>query len=227
MKKLFITILILVLCTTGCSFRIDKSKEVEKSTKTIEEPKEVKEEYQDDNKMPISIYQDGNYELNRIDNYKTKFTLGTDIAVFQIFPSTEKTVKYKTRFADTFYEEWNKIDTNKTYKMAYHLSYTLKDGTNISHYIYSPKDTMKYKKYIKIYLYDDYSHRNDSWYSHITDDEYNDNTYMTSIKLTPGTDISKVNSSVELMAFTYNGEDDFENNEYRGISKDILVIENE
>ena len=227
MKKLFTTILIIIIFTTGCSLKKNESKEIEHSTKTIDEPEEVVEEYIDDNKMPISIYQDGNYELNRIDSYKTKFTLGKDIAVFQIYPSTEKKVKYNTRFADSFYEAWNKVDTNKSYKMAYHLSYTLNDGTKISHYIYSPKDTMKYKPYIKIYLYDDYAHRNDSWYSHITNEEYSNNTYMTSIKLTPGKEISKVNSSVELMAFTYNGQDDFENNEYRGISKDILVIEND
>ena len=227
MKKIITIFLILIIFTTGCSLKIGESKEVNNSTKTIDEPEPVVEEYIDDNQMPISIYQDGNYELNRIDSYHTKFTLGKDICVFQIYPSTEKKVKYNSRFADSFYEAWNKIDTNHTYKMAYHLSYTLNDGTNISHYIFSPKDTMKYKPYIKIYLYDDYAHRNDSWYSHITNNEYNENTYMTSIKLTPGKEISKVNSSVELMAFTYNGEDDFENNEYRGISKDILVIKNE
>lgn len=228
MKKIISIFLIIILFTTGCSLKIKESKDVKNSTKTIEEQEPVVEEYIDDNKMPISIYQDGNYELNRVDSYKTKFTLGKDISVFQIYPSTAKKVKYNSRFADSFYEAWNKINTDNSYKMAYHLSYTLEDGTNISHYIYSPNDTMKYKQYIKIYLYDDYAHRNDSWYSHITKEEYNENTYLTSIKLTPGKEISKVNSSVELMAFTYNGEDDFdENNNYRGISKDTLVIEND
>lgn len=222
MKKFLLLIIVTVLIT-GCMHEKDEKKEVKETTTPEETP--VVEQYVDDNKMPISLYQDGNYVLTRVDSYKTKFTLGTDISVFQIYPSTDKQVKYNTRFPDAFYEAWNKIDTNNSYKTGYHLAYSLEDGTKISHYIFKPQDTMKYKQYIKIYLYDDYTHRNDSWYSHVTNEEYNSNTYLTSIKLTPGKEISKVVSNVELMAFTYNGRDDFENGEYRGVSKDILTIE--
>ena len=223
MKKRIIILLIVPLLIKGC-FKKSTVKQEVKETVTPEPTPSV-EQYVDDNKMPISIYEDGDYVLTRVDKYKTRFTLGKDISVFVIYPSTAKQIKYNNRFADGFYKEWNKINTDNTYKMGYHLSYSLEDGTQISHYIFRPQDTMRYKKYIKIYLYDDYTHRNDSWYSHVTNEEYNANTYLTSIKLTPGTEISKVISNVELMAFTYNGKDDFENGEYRGISKDILVIE--
>ncbi len=223
MKKIFLIVLIIPVLVTGCLKKTEEKQEVKETV--TPEPTPVVEQYVDDNKMPISLYQDGYQVLDRVDNYKTKYTLGKDIAVFTIYPSTDKQVKYNGKYGDSFYDAWNKIDTNKSYKMGYRLTYSLEDSTKISHYIYKPQDTMKYKQYIKIYLYDDYTHRNDSWYSHITDEEYNENTYLTSIKLTPGTDISKVNSNVELMAFTYNGADDFENNEYRGISKDILIIE--
>ena len=223
MKKIIIILLMIPVLVTGCLKKTEEKKEVQKTV--TPEPTPVVEQYVDDNKMPISLYQDGNHVLDRVDSYKTKFTLGKDISVFTIYPSIEKQVKYNGKYGDSFYEAWNKINTDHSYKMGYRLGYSLDDGTKISHYIFKPQDTMKYKQYIKIYLYDDYTHRNDSWYSHITDEEYNDNTYLTSIKLTPGTEISKVTSNVELMAFTYNGEDDFENNEYRGISKDLLTIE--
>lgn len=223
MKKLFIIIIVFTLFITGCSQEKNEKQKEEKPVVTEKTP-EV-DQYVDDNKMPISLYQDGDYVLTRVDSYKTKFTLGKDIGVFLIYPSTDKQVKYTNRFADSFYEAWKKYDTDKSHKMGYHLTYTLNDRTHISHYIFKPQDTMKYKQYIKIYLYDDYTHRNDSWYSHVTNEEYNDNTYLTSIKLTPGSEISKVVSNVELMAFTYNGLDDFENNGYRGVSKDILTIE--
>ena len=163
--------------------------------------------------------------LNKVNEYKTKFTYGKEIGLFQIYPSTEEQIKYTGRSANSFYAAWNKIDTDHSYKMGYHLAYTLEDGTSISHYIYKPQDTMTYRQYIETYLYDDYAHRNDSWYSHITNEQYNDNSYLTSIKLNPGKEIAKVISNVELMAFTYNGEDDFENGEYRGISKYVLTIE--
>ena len=229
MKRYFIVSLIIITFVTGCLQKPEpKPKEKEREEveeTTIIEETPIEEQYIDDNKMPISFYQSSNHVLNRIDKYKTKFTLGKDISLFQIYPSTNKKIKYSNKFGTAFYKAWNKIDTDNSYKMGYHLAYTLEDGTHISHYIYKPQDTMTYKKYIKIYLYDDYAHRNDSWYSHITNKEYNDNTYLTSIKLTPGKEISKVISDVELMVFTYNGEDDFENNEYRGISKYILTIE--
>jgi hypothetical protein len=223
MRKIIIILLIISVLITGC---LQKTKEREDVQETATpEPTPSVEQYVDDNKMPISIYEDGDYILTRVNKYKTRFTLGKDISVFVVYPSTAKQIKYTNRFADGFYKEWNKINTDNTYKMGYHLAYSLEDGTQISHYIFKPQDTMRYKKYIKIYLYDDYTHRNDSWYSHVTNEEYNANTYLTSIKLTPGTEISKVTSNVELMAFTYNGKDDFENGEYRGISKDILLIE--
>ena len=224
--KRFLIILIIIVFVTGCMKKTIEKEEEDKPITTRKTT--VIEQYIDDNKMPISIYKNSNHVLNKVNEYKTKFILGKDIALFEIYPSTDEQIKYNgNRFANSFYETWNKIDTDKSYKMGYHLVYTLEDGTRISHYIYSPQDTMKYKDYIEIYLYDDYAHRNDSWYSHITDEEYNDNTYLTSIKLTAGKEISKVVSDVELMAFTYNGEDDFENNEYRGISKYVLIIEQE
>ncbi len=223
MKKYILLIIIIAVFITGCANKTKEKQEEKKPITTEDAP--IVEQYVDDNKMPISLYQDGDYVLTRVDSYKTKFTLGKDISVFLIYPSTDKQVKYNNRFADAFYEAWNKINTDNSYKMGYHLAYSLNDGTQISHYIFKPQDTMRYKQYIKIYLYDDYTHRNDSWYSHVTNEEYNDNTYLTSIKLTPGKEISKVTSNVELMAFTYNGGDDFENGEYRGISKDILTIE--
>lgn len=223
MKRFLIILLIISVLVTGCFQKTKEKVEEEKPVTPEETP--VVEEYVDDNKMPISLYIDGYYVLNRVDSYKTKFTLGKDISVFQIYPSTSKQVKYTNKFGDAFYNAWKKIDTDNSYKMGYHLAYSLQDGTRISHYIYKPQDTMRYKQYIKIYLYDDYAHRNDSWYSHITNEEYNNHTYLTSIKLTPGKEISKVVSDVELMAFTYNGSDDFENNEYRGVSKDVLLIQ--
>ena len=223
MKKIVIIILIGIFCV-GCS----QNKEVKKEKKkeNIVEEEKVPE-YVDDNIMPISLYYDRDV-LVLAKNYKTTFKKGTDIGLFQIYPATEEKVSYEGKFGEAFYKKWNNIDKDKNYKMGYHIEYELDDGTKVSHYVYNPDTSMTYKPYIKVYLYDDYAHRNDSWYSHIEKDEYNDNTYLTSIKLTPGTDISKVSSSIILTAFTYNGEDDFdENGNYRGISKYSITICNE
>lgn len=222
MKKV---LLIVMVCffVLGCSHKEMDKKENLEDIEIIEE----KEEYIDDNIMPIALYHETTNSLNKAKDYSILFTKGTDIGLFQIYPSEEENISLQENFGMSFYKIWNSIDQNKTYKMGFHLSYELEDGTKISHYVYNPSTTMLHKKYIKVYLYDDYAHRNDSWYSHIEKEEYSKDSYLTSIKLTPGSDIQKVSSSIVFTVFTYNGEDDFDKNgDYRGVSKYSITIDN-
>lgn len=224
MKKVLI-ILMICFFVLGCSHKEmdNKKKENKKEIEIIEE----KEEYVDDNIMPIALYHETTNSLNKAKDYSILFKKGTDIGLFQIYPSKEEKISLQENFGMSFYKTWNSIDQNKTYKMGFHLSYVLEDGTKISHYVYNPSTTMLNKKYIKVYLYDDYVHRNDSWYSHIEKEEYSKDSYLTSIKLTPGSDIQKVSSFIVFTVFTYNGKDDFdENGNYRGISKYSITIDN-
>ena len=223
MKKV---ILMIILCflVVGCN-----SKEIKEKKTDDREEKEIVEEdkYIDDNRMPISLYYERSGVLSLVKDYSILFKKGTDIGLFQIYPAREDKISLHDNFGNSFYKLWNSINQDKTYKMGFHISYVLEDGTKISHYVYNPSTAMLNKSYIKVYLYDDYAHRNDSWYSHIEKEEYNKNSYLTSIKLTPGTAIDKVSSSIVLTVFTYNGEDDFdENGNYRGISKYSITIDN-
>lgn len=221
--KRILFIIIICLFVVGCNH-----KTLEKTNQTEIENVEEKEEYVDDNIMPIALYRENEVgDLNLAKDYSTMFKKGTDIGLFQIYPSKEEKITMHKDFANAFYKTWNSIDQNKTHKIGFHLSYELEDGTKISHYVYNPSTTMLHKKYIKVYLYDDYAHRNDSWYSHIEKEEYSKDSYLTSIKLTPGSDIQKVSSSIVFTVFTYNGEDDFnKNGDYRGVSKYSITIYN-
>lgn len=224
MKKV---LLIIMICffVLGCSHK--KMDDIEKEDLKEIEIVEKEEEYVDDNIMPIALYHEKTNNLSKVTDYSILFKKGTDIGLFQIYPSEEENISLQENFGMSFYKTWNAIDQNKTYKIGFHLSYELEDGTKISHYVYNPSTTMLNKKYIKIYLYDDYAHRNDSWYSHIEKEEYSQDSYLTSIKLTPGSDIQKVSSSIVFTVFTYNGEDDFnKNGDYRGISKYSITIDN-
>ena len=225
MKKIVILLMISVFIV-GCSH-----KEVEKNENQDEKKDEIieqKEEYMDNNSMPIAFYRDtGTGQIVLVKDYQIPFVKGTDIGLFQIYPSNEEEIAFQGTFGDFFYKQWNTLDTDKTHKMGFHLSYELEDGTKISHYVYDPSTAMTYKPYVKVYLYDDYIHRNDSWYSHIEEEQYNEDTYLTSIKLTPGSDINKVSSSIVLTVFTYDTEDDFdENGNYRGVSQYRITIDN-
>ena len=74
------------------------------------------------------------------------------------------------------------------------------------------------------YLYDDYVNRGKSFYSHIEPEEVTDETLYTAFKMQSGHLIDQINSKIEFTVFTYDSEDDFINNEYRGNSSNKLII---
>ncbi|MBR4618602.1 MAG: lipoprotein [Bacilli bacterium] len=216
MKRIILGLSIILLLT-GCN---SNNKPINKKRPIKEE--NIKEEYIDNNKMPIAFYQDK--EL--IKEYQTNLKSGIDIGIFQIYPSQVQTLSYTGKYADSFYSQWTNIDPNHKIRIGYNLSYSLEDGTSISHNILSVSDTMKYEGYIATYLYDDYENRNSNWYSHLEETDVNDNTFFTSIKLFPQGGIGDVNSKILLTVFTYDTDDDFDEitKEYRGGSKYTITI---
>ena len=73
------------------------------------------------------------------------------------------------------------------------------------------------------YLYDDYINKDKSFYSHLEDKDYNENSLLTSIKLQASYNCSEI-KKIELIAFTYDSEDDLINDTYRGNSKYMITI---
>lgn len=217
MKKVFIILLCLML-VTGCS--TTESKKVEKKKKEKKEVVEVKDTYKDENNMPIGFYENNKKITTKTVAFKVGYDFGGNL---QVFPSKEESIQGGW---DNFYDEWNKYDSNHKTKIGYNISYTLNDGRKISHTILNPSNTMDYQGYVAVYLYDDYNNRNKSWYSHLEDNDYNDNTFITSIKLFGNSAVTDINSDVVITAFTYDTEDDFdeETKEYRGNSKASITL---
>ena len=214
MKKVIILIFCLVLFT-GCTTNKIKKKDEKVKEKKVEEVKEI---YKDENDMPISFYENN----KKITTKNVAFKVGQDLGVFQVFPSTEDNIE---KWSD-FYNEWNKYDSSNKTKIGYNISYTLKDGKNISHTIVDPSNTMDYEGYIAVFLYDDYNNRDKSWYSHVEEKDYNDNTFLTSIKLYGNGSAKDINSNIVITVFTYDTEDDLDpvTKEYRGNSKATLTL---
>ncbi|MBQ2640094.1 MAG: hypothetical protein IJF92_05005 [Bacilli bacterium] len=214
-KILLICLVFISLFVVGCNKNTSK--------KPIKKEQVIKKEkYVDANNMKIGIYENNNGKLNLLDSFSNIFVRGTDIAVFQLFPSNDKEIVCNNKFAEMFYERISATNN----KIGFNITYTLKDNSKTSHNILKPSDTMLHAEYLEIYLYDDYYHRNDNWYSHIEEKDYNDNTLYTSIKLTPGMKIDDITSNIKLTVFTYDSEDDFDSNtnEYRGNSKYSIEI---
>ena len=226
MKKILIVFVLLLCC--GCSFINNKPNEEhkEKQEKIIEEETEEELLYVDNNNTPIGLYERNGSNLKLLSEFNTKVQIKKDIKTFQAFPSRELQINYSgKKYADFYYENWNAVNPDNKYKVGFNLSYTLNDGTVVSQNILGPSTTQTNYDYIETYLYDAYKHRNDSFYSHIEEREYNDETLITSIKLTAGSKFNNIKSKITLTVFTYD-EDDFDEqtNNYRGNSKYSVII---
>lgn len=222
MKKL--SILLSILCLlTACTFN---KKEIQKEKEPIKkEYKEIKKEikYIDQNNTPIGIYNNN----KKLKTYSTTLTPLNDINIFQIYPSNDDFIPSNISYGQSFYNEFIKYKANNpNLKIGFNIKFTNEKNEKISFNILNPETTIgEYSEYILVYLYDDYINQGKSFYSHLETSDYNENSLFTSIKLQAGGYSYKIKSNIELSVFTYDTEDDFENNEYRGNSINTVTIQ--
>ena len=214
MKKLAILLIISSILIVGC-----------KDTKTIDTKRKVAvdettETYKDSNNTPIGIYSLENNNLKRLTTITKHLNVEEDIGIFQVYLSNEDNVQLTTNFGESFHNEWLKY---QGIKLGFNIKYTLNNNETTSYNILSPDNTFEHWEYLMNYLYDDYANRNKSFYSHIESTDYNSETLFTAIKMQSSGKCNEI-KTIELTAFTYDSEDDFLNNEYRGNSKATLII---
>lgn len=220
MKK--IILLLILVFITGCE------KEPFKEIKEIKEPEPViKEEvYEDNNSLKVGLYTRSSGKYTLWHEYNANITPNKDINTFQILPTNEEQLTYTGKYQNFIEPLWNNIETN--YKLGIILAYTLNDNTKIKHVIYDPSNILEYQDYIQVYLYDAIVHKNDKWYSHITKEEFNENTIITSFKLTAGKQVNDIIFPITLSVFTYDSEDDFdESGNYKGNSIYSINVTNQ
>lgn len=215
-KKIIIVLIIIVLCC-GC---INTKKE-EKKKKKVDV--EYVEHYKDLNNTPISFYSSNDSGLVKLTKINKKLVSMEDIGIFQIYPSDEETISLNGGFGNSFYNEWNKYNTNNNLKIGFNIKFST-DTEDISYNIFNPSNCMEKWEYLLNYLYDDYANRGKSFYSHIEENEYNENTLFTSIKLQSNDRALSIKNKILLTVFTYDTDDDFKDNEYRGNSSSTLTI---
>ena len=233
MKKIILFLTILLV--TGCTQKQELVKEKEELNNKLNELKEEKENidsnienlkepiYIDNNNVKLGIFlYDGNYyNKERLeDTYYTNFISGTDIGSFEIFLTDDRVVN-GSNFKNTWSTYYNKYENIENHKIGFNIKFILSDGTNYSHNYFEP-DTYKFGEYFYTYLYDDINQKDGSYYGHI--EEMKENTLLTSIKIY-ATDGIKDVENIILSAFTYDTEDDFdENDNYRGNSLYVIRI---
>lgn len=209
MKKILVVIMIILLI--GCT----NNKEIDNSIKngsviTKEENIDIEEEViKDNNPIKLALYVD----RKKVSSYNSTFPLYKDIVSLECYYTNDDSV-ISGNFRDVFNSYYSNYQNIDKYKIGYRIKFDI-PGETVIRYIYRPSDVLDYFNYIQTYLYDDI-HQDSSWYSHVEDENYNDNTLLTSIKLTGSTDIDKVSSDIEIMVFSYTKDDINVNNEYVG-----------
>lgn len=216
MKKIIIIFIILILCS-GCVKKEEKKKEKKKVDV------EYVEHYKDLNNTPIAFYSHNGNRLDKLTKINKTLIPMEDIDVFQVYPANTDRVDLSKGFGESFYDEWMKYNTNNNLKIGFNIKFST-DEEDISYNIFNPINCREKWEYLLNYLYDDYANRGKGFYSHIEDNEFNENTLMTSIKIQSSGDCSKIKDKIVLTVFTYDTDDDFKDGEYRGNSSSTLTI---
>lgn len=220
MKKIGILLLILLTaCQNNKELSNNKKEEVVNNEKNLE----IKETYTDENQVKLGLFlYDNNYKnKERLeDTYFTDFTPGKDIGSFEVFLTDDKAINGKN-FKSTWNDYYNRYDNIKNHKIGFNIKFMLKNGRHYNKNYFEP-DNFKFSEYFYTYLYDDINQIDGAYYSHL--EEVNENTLLTSIKIYAVDNIDEVDSFI-LSAFTYDSEDDFdEEGNYRGNSIYVIRI---
>ena len=229
-KHLLIIIIILVIIFTLIFTYSFKEKNIVENPQPTIQDEEVPEienipEYIDDNPIKLGLYKNYRNGSNRklITEYTASWEYHTDISSFEVYYTQEGEISSGNQIK-TFDLYKNNYDNINDYRIGYIIEFEIND-ININKTIISPKDTEEFYDYLEIYLYDDY-HRAGGWYSHTTEEEFNENTLLTSIKLTAGKKITEITSDITVTAFTYDNDDFDEQGSYKGISKYQIIVKN-
>ena len=146
----------------------------------------------------------------------------TDIDCFEVIASQSDRLEGSS-FSGIWRSAWDSFEGSQSAKIGFKVSFTLVGGEIIEKTILKPSDTKDFYDYLEIYLYDDIHQTPGVWYTHLEDKDVDDETVVSSIKLTSGSLIDQVGDIV-LTAFVYNGEECFQDGEYIGQAAYTITI---
>lgn len=177
-----------------------------------------------DNEIPIGLYTIQNGKMVLTDTWHCDWSRDSIFGIFYTIASNEDIISY-SNYKTTFNEYWSKYNTNG-YKIGYNIKFSLDTGEVIEKRILEPQDTPELFNHIQFYLYDDITYMPGRSYYHMRQREMTEETMLTSVKLVGYKETKGVNGPIELTVFTYNGDEDFDNEtgKYLGNSKFTMKI---
>ncbi len=163
--------------------------------------------------IPVSIYDciyegyDGE-KYGRVSVLQDDLTRDIDLCVIGVFLSNDEVVE-----GTTFQNIWRSCISKLTadvsaYRIGFVIDYATKDGKTVKMTIMRPEDIKQDEnwEYVEMYAYDDIANEYAAWYYHLLPESFDDNSLMTSFKVTAGNRISEV-TEIHLKVFLYRHED--------------------
>ncbi|MDD6572026.1 MAG: hypothetical protein PUF12_06555 [Thermoflexaceae bacterium] len=178
---------------------------------------------------PIGLYiynEDAGRRELVSDTFESNWIKGNDIVSFEVYNSTESSLRGNV-FLNIWPKLWENFENASDYRIGYSIDFTMENGAKKIHQnVLTPDDTLIYKDYMELYLYDDFHQQIDVWYSHVEPDAYNDETILTSIKFTAGKKYEAIDGEILLTAFFYkkDGSEFDEAGNYIGNTKVSVLV---
>ena len=224
MKKILLLFFILItLC--GCTKEKEQKEEKKEKKEEVVETTPPTPTYEDQNKTPIAFYSLNGNTLTKLSTIHKNLVVEEDIGVFQIYPSNEEVITLDKNFGESYHDKWLEYNEIQPIKLGFNIKFHLSTGEDVSYNMFTPADMMNRWEHLMNYVYDDYANRGKGFYSHIENDQYQDSTLITALKIQSSYQCGEIDSKISVTVFTYDSEDDFdENGEYRGNSSHTFTI---
>ncbi|MBO5952757.1 MAG: hypothetical protein J6Q53_01305 [Oscillospiraceae bacterium] len=165
---------------------------------------------------------DGTKDRELIGELQAKRTAKKDIDCFEAIASGEERLKGKS-FSGIWNDAWNAHANTQDAKIGYFISFALQDGSVVEKILLKPSDGKDFYSYVEVYMYDDIHQTPGVRYSHLEDKDMEEDTIISSIKLTSGSKIAQV-GDIRLTAFIYNDPRQVESGVYTGDVSATVVI---
>lgn len=150
---------------------------------------------------------DGTANRQLVTEFRAPRAAKTDIDCFEVIAS-RYTLLEGSSFTSIWKDAWNRHENTENAKIGFHIEFPLENGETVSKTMLKPSDSAEFFEYLEIYMYDDINQAG-GWYTHLDDDDMNEDTIISSIKLHCGDRIDEV-GDITLTAFIYDGDDCFD-----------------
>lgn len=181
-----------------------------KESKDLEDLEKSNNELNTKPKIDLSLYLEKNGVKTLITSHTCSWEPENVMGIFYAVPCKETTLHLNTSFDVLWKEYISDYENYSDIRIGYNISFTLNTGETVDRTILNPDDAYYMFPKVMVFLYDDVNLVPGKRYYHITQDDMDENTICSSIKLVGDVKTKNIVSDITLTAFCYSSKEDFD-----------------